>query len=395
LTTAAEFRACFAPLAEIGRNRATSGYNRFAWTDEDRAARAWFTDEAARRGATEVETDRNGNVWAWFGDPSAGRAVATGSHLDTVPEGGAYDGALGVAGGLLAAGAVYSHRGAAARRPLAVVAFAEEEGARFGVACVGSKLLAGALDPADARTLRDAGGVSLAEAVRSFGVDANGFGADRERLARLAAYVELHVEQGRRLDVDGLPVAAAGAIWPHGRWRLTIPGVADHAGTTRLEDRNDPMLPLAAVIEEARRAAALSGGLATVGRVAVTPNGTNVIPSSVTAWLDVRAPDDGTVDAVVATVARAAGHEATLTLESRSPAVTFDAGLRDELGIDAVIATGAGHDAGVLASVLPTAMIFVRNPTGVSHSPAEHATDEDCATGIDALAVALDRLTAT
>jgi N-carbamoyl-L-amino-acid hydrolase len=395
LTTAAEFRACFAPLAAIGRNPATGGYNRFAWTDEDRAARDWFTQEAGRRGASDVETDRNGNVWAWFGDPSAMGAVATGSHLDTVPEAGAYDGALGVAGGLLAAEAVCSRPNAGARRPLAVVAFADEEGARFGVACVGSKLLSGALDPADARGLRDAEGVTLAEAVRPFDVDPDRLGADTERLTRLAAYVELHVEQGRRLDIDELAVAAAGAIWPHGRWRLTIPGVADHAGTTRLEDRRDPMLPLAAVIEEARNAAAQSGGLATIGRLAVTPNGTNVIPSSVTAWLDVRAPDDGTVDTVVAAVARAAGRDATLALESRSPAVTFDAGLRDSLGLDAVIATGAGHDAGVLASVLPTAMIFVRNPSGVSHSPAEHATDEDCATGIDALATALDRLTAT
>jgi N-carbamoyl-L-amino-acid hydrolase len=400
---AARFRAPFDALAAIGRNSETGGYNRFAWTAEDRAARDWFMAEAERAGAVMCETDRNGNVWAWFGEPSAPDVVVTGSHLDTVPEGGAYDGALGVVAGLLAAAALQTD-GAShpPTRALAVVAFADEEGARFGVACTGSKLLTGALDPRDVLMRQDGDGVRLADAVHACGVAPAGMGADADRLGRLRAFVELHVEQGRRLDHLGVPVAAATEIWPHGRWRLRVTGEANHAGTTLLEDRRDPMLALAAAVTAAREHAARCGGVATVARAAVTPNGTNVIPGAVDAWLDARAPTVAALDDLrggwsddVLAAAAAARVDATVSQESFAPPVTFDAALRDAVGVSVAIPTGAGHDAGILAPFVPTAMLFVRNPTGISHSPAEHATDDDCVAGIDALTATLRRLVTT
>jgi N-carbamoyl-L-amino-acid hydrolase len=186
----------------------------------------------------------------------------------------------------------------------------------------------------------------------------------------------------------------ASAIWPHGRWRLDLPGRADHAGTTRLADRDDPMLALATAVLEARTAAERHGTVATVGKLRVRPNGVNAIPSEVTAWLDARGADAADVRAVVAEVGKAAG--VTPVEESWTPSTEFDADLRDrlaELLAAPVLPTGAGHDAGILAAAgIPTAMLFVRNPTGVSHSPAEHAEVADCRAGVEALAAVIEAL---
>jgi N-carbamoyl-L-amino-acid hydrolase len=220
------------------------------------------------------------------------------------------------------------------------------------------------------------------------GHDPAHLGADPETLRRVGTFVELHVEQGRALvDLDR-PVGVGSAIWPHGRWRLDLVGEANHAGTTRLEDRHDPMLALASTVLAARAAAQAHGCVATVGKVAVEPNGVNAIPSRVTAWLDARGPFDGDVRKVVASVGAQAGVEPLE--ESWTPETAFDAGLAADLSVmldeAPVLSTGAGHDAGVLATAgLSTAMLFVRNPTGVSHSPAEHAETEDCHRGVEAL----------
>ena len=394
------FEAAWEELEGIGRHPGTGGYRRFAWTLVDLELRAWFADQAAARGMA-VEQDRNGNQWAWWGEPGPG-AVVTGSHLDSVPDGGAFDGPLGVVSAFLAIDELRA-RGAVPDRPVAVVAFADEEGARFGVACAGSRLLTGVLDPDRARALRDAEGTTLAEAVHAAGADPRALGRDDEALGRIGVLVELHVEQGRALVHSGDPVGLATAIRPHGRWRLGFAGAADHAGTTRLADRRDPMLPFAATVLEARRLAERAGAVATVGRVQVAPNGTNAVPSRVDAWLDARAEDEGAVTRLVADLTAAAERSAaehrtavTVSQESWSPVVAFDAALRDRLsavlGSVPALPTGAGHDAGVLAAHVPTAMLFVRNPTGVSHSPAERAETDDCLAGVRALAAVLEEL---
>jgi N-carbamoyl-L-amino-acid hydrolase len=407
------YRRMWAELLPVGRYDASGGYRRHAWTAADAECRAWFADQAAARGLVH-EVDRNGNQWAWYGDPRGEGAIVTGSHLDSVPDGGAYDGPLGVVSAFTALDALLE-RGATPVRPLAVTNFVDEEGARFGVACVGSRLSAGVLTQDQAYALRDADGVRLPDAMEAAGQDPSGLGADVERLSRVAAYVELHVEQGRFLAETPHPVGVASAIWPHGRWRFDFHGEANHAGTTRLEDRRDPMLTYANTVLAARKKARLHGALATFGKVAVEPNGTNAIASLVRGWLDSRAADEGTLTALVEEIAQAAreraerdGVRAEVVRESYTPVVDFDAPLRDRLAarlgapVDdpgaaarqvPVLPTGAGHDAGILSAVVPTAMLFVRNPTGVSHSPSEHAVETDCLAGAAALADVLEDLT--
>jgi N-carbamoyl-L-amino-acid hydrolase len=206
------------------------------------------------------------------------------------------------------------------------------------------------------------------------------------------------------VDLDR-PVGVASAIWPHGRWRLDFAGEANHAGTTRMSDRHDPMLTFAFTVLAANKEARLAQAHATVGRVSVEPNATNAIAGSVTAWLDARAPEQSTLEEMVAAIQRRTeeraqrdGTAVSMTPESLSPVTVFQADLRDRLAHtldDApVLPTAAGHDAGVLAAAgVPTAMLFVRNPTGVSHAPAEHASDVDCAAGVEALSTVLRELT--
>lgn len=392
-----------ADLADVGRASA-GGYERFAWTAHDRELRAWFAQEAGRRGL-DVVVDRAGNQWAWWGDPDAdGPGVVTGSHLDSVPGGGAFDGPLGVAGAFCAVD-LLRERGVRPARPVGVVSFSDEEGARFGLACLGSRAVTGTVAPDRLLGLRDGEGDTLADVLGRSGVDAERYGCDEEALGRVGTFVELHVEQGRYLaDLTGAeaaPVAVGAAIWPHGRWRVDLDGEANHAGTTPLAHRHDPVLDLGRLVLDVRAAAERAGALATVGKIAVEPNGVNAIPSRVRAWIDSRAAQEAPVRAVLAALAGYGPVE-----ESWTPATVFDPVLAARLaqvvgrpgsGEPApVIGTGAGHDAGILTGAgVPTAMLFVRNPTGASHTPAEHAEDADCDAGVLALAAVLTELTAS
>lgn len=416
------FESMWAALEPVGRDPRTGGYRRFAWTAEDHTLREWFAEECAARGLDLTE-DRMGNQWAWWGDPDRAavegrQGVVAGSHLDSVPDGGAFDGPLGVVSAFAALDVLRAkaeQEGWQPTRPIGVVNFVDEEGARFGVACAGSRVITGVLDPDRARSLTDADGTTMAEALTRAGRDPRTVGRDDEALRRIGCFVELHVEQGRALaDPDhpahGHAVAVGSGIWPHGRWRLDFPGEANHAGTTRLEDRHDAMLGYATAVLSARRAAERHGCLATIGKVAVQPGGVNAVPSAVTGWLDARGADEAAVRAAVADVAGEAERcGATLTEESWTPPTTFDTDLATRLqrvlaartaaesgtephGIP-LLGTGAGHDAGILANAgVPTAMLFVRNPTGVSHSPQEWAEDDDCRAGVTALAAVLEDL---
>jgi beta-ureidopropionase / N-carbamoyl-L-amino-acid hydrolase len=383
----------WAELAPVGRDPTSGGYRRFAYSSAELELRTWFHGEAAARGL-DLHEDRAGNLWAWWGSPVRGEALAVGSHLDSVPRGGAFDGPLGVVSAFAAVD-VLRARGCSPSRPIVVAAFADEEGARFGIACAGSRLLTGQLDADRARKLVDDEGISLAEALRSSGRDPRRLGPDAEVLGAIGTFVELHVEQGRGLVDAHAPVGVASAIRAHGRWRFDLEGRPDHAGTTLLHDRDDPMLRQAEVVLAARAAATTHGGLATVGKVLVDPNGVNAIPARVRSWLDARADDEAIVRAIVAEVAAVAGTEAVE--ESWTPRVDLDGALRDRLarllGGVPVLATGAGHDAGILAMAgVPTAMLFVRNPTGTSHAPEEHAERDDCVAGIVALADVMEDL---
>ena len=399
-----DFEQMWRDLLPLGRSTTTGGYFRQPWTAPEREARAWFVEQAEARGL-EVERDGLGNLVAWWGPrggaptgSTARDAVLTGSHLDSVLDGGAYDGPLGVVSAFAALD-VLRGRGFEPRRPIAVGAFVEEEGSRFGLACLGSRLLTGATTWEKARELRDRDGVALADALEAEGLD----GTPGTFLDGVGTFVELHVEQGRDLVHRDEPVGVASAIWPHGRYRFDFAGAANHAGTTRMEDRRDPMLTYAMSALAANKRARLSGQRATFGRVDVRPNGTNAVPSHVTAWLDARAESSEALESLLADVERQAqeragrdGTSLTVTTESVSPEVVFDPALAARIaGPHAwpVIPTAAGHDAGVISSAgIPTAMLFVRNPTGVSHSPDEHAETADCLAGVTALADTLELL---
>jgi N-carbamoyl-L-amino-acid hydrolase len=414
-----DFDRMWADLTPVGRSATSGGYHRSPFGAAERECHAWFLEQCRLRGL-RVEQDGNGNTVGWWepaagtvrrdshrsageGDalragPPASNAVLTGSHLDSVLDGGAYDGPLGVVSALAAID-VLRDRGFTPGRPIGVAAFVEEEGSRFGLACLGSRLATGTTTPEQARALADRDGVRLEDAMAAAGLEP-GLGRS-DWLDRVGCYVELHVEQGRDLVHREEPVAVASGIWPHGRYRFDFTGEANHAGTTRMEDRHDPMLTYAMTALAANKQARLAGQRATFGRVEVTPNGTNAVPSRVTAWLDARCEDEERLADLVAAVEKQArdraGRDGTalaVTAESVSPAVAFDADLAARLaGGRPVIPTAAGHDAGILAAAgIPSAMMFVRNPTGVSHSPDEHAEPADCHAGVEALADALQDL---
>jgi N-carbamoyl-L-amino-acid hydrolase len=400
-----------ADLATIGRTPG-GGYTRLAWDEATMSLREWFAGTAQALGL-EVAEDGNGNQVAWWHTGTAGRrALLLGSHLDSVPDGGPLDGPLGVASALSALAGLKAS-GWSPSRPVAVANFSDEEGGRFGVACLGSRLATGAISADVALALRDDGGASLGEVMAARGRDPRQAGV-AAWLDDVEYYVELHVEQGRWLTPHEAPIGVASAIWPHGRYRFEFCGQGNHAGATAMADRHDPMLAYAATVLAARELASApsgapdgsaprqdraplraGGGRATFGRVQVAPGSTNSIPSRVTAWLDARADAEPALEDLVAgIVARAQwaaaqdGTTVNVRAESTTGAVEFDHALRHRLAglLDApVLPTGAGHDAGILAARLPTAMLFVRNPSGVSHAPEETAEPADIDAGVLAL----------
>ena len=418
------FERMWHDLAPVGRSASSGGYFRQPFGSAERECHAWFLAECARRDLL-VQSDGNGNTLAWWlppggmvpdsrapGEPASGPGpqgpsvrdgVVTGSHLDSVLDGGAYDGPLGVVSALAAVD-LLRERGFRPSRPIGVAAFAEEEGSRFGLACLGSRLMTGSTTPGEARELRDRDGVPLLDAMAAAGLE-----PDLGRsplLDSVGVFVELHVEQGRDLVDRGAAIGVASEIWPHGRFRFDFLGEANHAGTTRMEDRHDPMLTYAMTALAAAKQARLTGQRATFGRVEVAPNGTNAVPSRVTGWLDARCATDADLTALLGEIERQGqgradrdGTGLTVTAESVSGSVAFDLDLAARIARDhesgdwPIIPTQAGHDAGILSAAgVPTAMLFVRNPTGVSHSPEETASTADCLAGAQALADTLERL---
>ena len=387
-----------AAIRDVGRDPSGLGYRRFGFSREERTLREWFIAECRKRGF-DVDIDSNGITWAWVTGPGP-NAVVTGSHLDSVPGGGEFDGPLGVTSALAAVDQLKADgRLERAERPLAIAVFPEEEGSRFGVACLGSRLLTGAIDRDRALALKDADGVTFAQAASAYGLTPEHMGADHDRLNQIGSFIELHVEQGVGLINTDQPVSIGSSIIGHGRWNFRFTGQGNHAGTTPMSHRADPVVAASSVIGGIPQiAGAHSGSVATVGRTHIHPGGTNVIASSMDFWLDIRHPDDTVVEAVLADItdraqdlaASVEGLTAEVRRESYSPTVDFHAALNDRL--QAVLPnaprmpSGAGHDAGILAAHVPSAMLYVRNPTGVSHAPEEACEESDQIAGAAALA---------
>jgi beta-ureidopropionase / N-carbamoyl-L-amino-acid hydrolase len=383
------FLRWFAELADIGRT--DTGWNRLAWTPLEVEAQEWFRGAAESIGL-EVRRDGAGSLWAVTPGAGDGPYVCAGSHVDTQPDGGAYDGALGVVCALEAVAAVLES-GQPRSRPLAVISFVDEEGARFRTACFASRAIAGELDV-------DAVLGAMGEAPKIHGVTRESLLASREELRRVGAFLEVHVEQGKALVDRGQALGIADVLAPRSRYRAGFEGESNHAGTTPMAGRRDALVEAARFIlavDEAARAR--PGAVATVGRIEVSPGSTNSIPGRVECTLDARAPEVETVEDLVAGLRRGFP-DARIEQESRNTGARFDPGLRAVLYASAESAgvpagdlpSFAGHDAGILAPHVPAAMIFVRNPTGASHTPAEFASDDDCVAAAQVMAGALAEL---
>ena len=363
---------------------------------------------AAAGMATRV--DAAGNLRGVYLPPGCDsmRRVMIGSHLDTVVDAGKYDGILGVMLGIATVAAV-REAGVALPWAVEVVGFSDEEGVRFGSPFIGSRALAGTLD-ASMLSLRDAGSVSVSEALREFGVDPAGVPECAVKVGEVVAYLEAHIEQGPRLEQLGAPLGVMTAI--AGQTRLTVEwnGAGGHAGTVPMEARNDAFTAAcrwAAAVEDLGRAT--PGLVATVGRVVVEPNATNCIPRRVQTSLDVRHADDAVrTEAVRRLCERAAelGRQSRVGVEVRydheHAATPMDAELTSRLstaignsgGRPHRIVSGAGHDAGVMAAVAPAAMLFVRCRGGVSHDPAEFASLEDVTAALGVMMSFVEQLAA-
>jgi allantoate deiminase len=385
-------------LARIGGSG--TSVSRLGLSADEQRARDLVSGWLAARGA-QVRRDAAANLFARFA--GEGEAVLVGSHLDSVPEGGRFDGALGV---LCAVEAVESLIEAKLklRRPIEVVAWADEEGARFGVGLFGSTAAFGRL----ARGVgdrRDRDGVSIAEALRTLGERGDPAAARRDP-KDLAAYIELHIEQGPRLETAGLPLAVVSDIVGIYHARVALRGRADHAGATVMAARADALAAAAEIVLSVERIArGRTDSVGTVGEIAVRPGAKNVVPGECVFSLDLRAArdHDGLVREVLAEVTRIAsarGVDASVDDLARVPVTRLDQKIRDVLkratksvGVDAPeLVSGAGHDAQNPAlSGVPTGMIFVRS-TGGSHTPREFASIDDAALGAQALANAIKEL---
>ncbi len=393
MISATELEQLLADLVPIGLDDAEAT-TRLAWTREDEEAAGWFARRAADIGR-RMERDPAGNLWACPDAPGPWWAV--GSHLDTVRDGGQYDGALGVAAGFAVA--------ARSKLPLAVISFADEEGARFNTPTFGSRALVGRLDVDDAVVRLDDDGVALGDAMADAGVDPEGLREAPSWLERLRGFLELHIDQSRDLAAAGKPAGVVTRLAARMRLQAEITGRADHAGTTPREDRHDALAAAARLIVRADAEAAQRLGMVfTASRLEVEPNAPTTVPSLARLWLDARAPVAEAVTSwreAVASEAERVAAEAAVGLDLRTAAWSEGAAFPDEV-VEALahalrpgaarLVCYAGHDAGVIATARPAGMVLVRNESGISHSPEEDVSLEDAAVGANAMLAAAEEL---
>ncbi|HUO10989.1 MAG TPA: allantoate amidohydrolase [Phycisphaerae bacterium] len=353
-----------------------------------------------REAGLSVRVDAAGNVIGRREGAGDVKTFVIGSHLDTVPNAGKYDGILGVLAGIELAELM---RDIALPFAVEVVGFSEEEGVRFGRPYIGSHAYAGTLD-AGWLELKDKNGVSVEEAIRGFGLDPAPLRSLRKR-TDLRGYFEIHIEQGPEMERSDVPVAAVGAIAGQTRMQVRFHGAAGHAGTTPMDLRHDALAAAAEGILAVEMLAKTSLGsqneplVATVGQIAVTPNASNVIPGEVHFSIDVRHTQDevreraaGELATRLEGIAEQRGIQMEMVARQDFPAVPMDeilvAGLLEAVQANSgrrfILSSGAGHDAAILAAIAPAAMLFVRSPGGISHSPLENVNETDIAVALAA-----------
>lgn len=392
----------FQELALIGQDPTGHGYQRLAWSNAERDAHRWFRAQAEKLGF-HVWTDHAGNSFADFaGDADASiPALAVGSHLDTVPFGGAFDGGLGVIAAL-AAGKAIRESGQILKRPLRLAAFTDEEGPRFGTGLLGSKALAGALEMDLIRRAHDARGVSLHDAMAACACDLESLPLVHNGLSRFAGYLELHIEQGPRLERAQISTAAVTAITGIRQIAVTFTGKTNHAGTTPKEERQnalraaaDSIVRFSAWIDETDNL------VANPGKIQAHPNAANVVPGETRLEWDIRSPDPKLLDHASNKLAQCASQAAkpfNIHVDQQlfhdvppcplhEPWIEATERAAQSLGLSMTrLISWAGHDAGVLGRVIPAAMIFVPSQAGISHAPEEFSTHEAMIEGTRLLA---------
>lgn len=393
MIAADDLAARMAGIEPIGRE-GERGTTRLAWSPEDEAATEWFREQAEALGRP-VERDPAGNLWACPDAPGPWWAV--GSHLDSVRNGGSYDGALGVAAAFAVA--------ARSAVPVAVISFADEEGARFNTPTFGSRALVGALDVEDALARVDDRGTTLAAALDAAGVEPAGLGNAPLWLKRLRGFLELHIDQARDVAEAGAPAGVVSSLAARIRLQALISGSADHAGTTPLAERSDALAAAARLIVAAEDAAAAHDRMVfTPARIEVEPNAATTVPSRARLWLDARAPQADPVESwreEVSSGAERIGAERRVGIEMKVASWSAGTEFPDPIceALLAALPEGApdpicfaGHDAGIVARRRPAGMILVRNERGVSHSPRELVSLEDAAVAAGAMLSAVERL---
>lgn len=385
-------------LSAVGRQE-SGGVTRLSFTPEERAAKdlvRGFMEEAG----LSVREDEAGNlIGRKEGRNPQAPVVLVGSHLDSVFNGGNFDGPLGVLAGVEVLQTM-NEQGVTTEHPIEVIAFTDEEGARFSYGMIGSRAIAGLLKREELEH-RDKDGISIAEAMRASGLDPDAVGRAARPKGSVKAYLELHIEQGKVLESRGLSVGVvsgvAGPLW----LKFVLEGEAGHAGATPMALRRDPLAAAAEIMLVIEREVRQTGtAVGTVGQVTVSPGGVNIIPGRVEFSLDLRDVDKAVRDRVEQEIVRQAeaicrerGVRLGVELLQRIPPVVCSAEIQaaalaacEALGLETItLPSGAGHDCMQLTELCPVGMIFVRSRDGISHNPAEYTSKEDCADGANVL----------
>jgi N-carbamoyl-L-amino-acid hydrolase len=392
-------------IAAIGKG--PQGITRLAYTEQDRIA-GNYVKQLMQEAGLAVRVDQAGNIIGRREgrDPLA-PAVITGSHLDTVPESGKYDGVVGVIAGLAA---LERLKNVELKHPVEVIAFAGEESSRFGFANIGSKAMAGFTNLHAWKKAKDFDGISLPQALEICKLDIQRFAAAKRSGGEMKAFVELHIEQGPVLCKSNSVIGIVEKIAAPTRFKITVEGISAHSGTTSMEERRDALVSAAMIIlaiEEIALDQSENGTVATVGAMKVHPGAMNVIPGKVEMWVDVRGLKHESVieclqevkDAV-STIAE--GQETSVSIEmivSEKP-VSMDMGIvslienicREKHIKYEKIDSKAGHDAMSMGRLIPAGMIFIPSQNGISHNPDEYTDMENIMAGIEVLTETLHQL---
>lgn len=383
-------------LARIGRG-ADGGVTRVAYSPADREGRAWVQAQMREAGLT-VRTDAAGNTIGFYPGQASLPPLALGSHTDTVPNGGRYDGSLGVLGALACVRALHA-AGVRLRHPLELINFAAEE-ATMSEGTVGSQAMVGLLKPKLIHQLAW-DGRPVSEHLREAGLDPTAITEARRPAGSLAAYLELHIEQGSSLETADIPIGVVEGIVGIRRYNAGFKGFANHAGTTPMAGRQDALVMAAPFITAVRDLAVRRGIVGTIGSLRVQPGAPNVIPGYVELDVETRSLRESELDEAEAELAGLAGQSgAEWRQVGRKPPVESDPRLLaaltsacEELGLPyRRMPSGAGHDAMCIAAIAPQAMLFVPSWGGISHSPQEFTSPEQCVNGARVLLAALLKL---